>query len=218
MKPAPERKPAGESILPKKASEDDPRRWGDEPGYDHDAWLKEQRPRTGAEPSICSWLSGRGSGLPVVRGIDEDKEQFPSRGSSGEDFGLLRIGGDNHKAVRLIRAQPLGGLASLPGCPQDRDRRCQEFGFLAGPSGPSAAVSTTSTTWPGEMSWIEAGSAMRSGTAAVAGAVPVSRPVPGVGRPWGSAPFAGARQAASRRIRFWGERPAGTPSGRTSRV
>ncbi|MDP9903356.1 MULTISPECIES: hypothetical protein [Arthrobacter] len=44
VKPAPERKPAGESILPKKASEDDPRRWGDEPGYDHDAWLKEQRP------------------------------------------------------------------------------------------------------------------------------------------------------------------------------
>lgn len=44
VKPAPERKHAGESILPKKASEDDPRRWGDEPGYDHDAWLKEQRP------------------------------------------------------------------------------------------------------------------------------------------------------------------------------
>jgi hypothetical protein len=44
VKPAPERKPAQEGILPKKASEDDPRRWGDEPGYDHDAWLKEQRP------------------------------------------------------------------------------------------------------------------------------------------------------------------------------
>ncbi|WAH96160.1 hypothetical protein [Arthrobacter sp. MMS18-M83] len=44
MKPEPESKPAGEGILPKKASEDDPRRWGDEPGYDHDAWLKEQRP------------------------------------------------------------------------------------------------------------------------------------------------------------------------------
>lgn len=43
-KPAPKRKPAAEGILPKKASEDDPRRWGDEPGYDHDAWLKEQRP------------------------------------------------------------------------------------------------------------------------------------------------------------------------------
>jgi hypothetical protein len=43
-KPAAERKHAGESILPKKASEDDPRRWGDGPGYDHDAWLKEQRP------------------------------------------------------------------------------------------------------------------------------------------------------------------------------
>ncbi|MBB6405767.1 hypothetical protein [Arthrobacter sp. AZCC_0090] len=44
LKPAPEHKPVGEGILPKKASEDDPRRWGDEPGYDHDAWLKEQRP------------------------------------------------------------------------------------------------------------------------------------------------------------------------------
>lgn len=44
VKPAPEPKPAGEDILPKRASEDDPRRWGDEPGYDHDAWLKEQRP------------------------------------------------------------------------------------------------------------------------------------------------------------------------------
>jgi hypothetical protein len=44
VKPAPERKPAREGILPKKASEDDPRRWGDEPGYDHDAWLKEQKP------------------------------------------------------------------------------------------------------------------------------------------------------------------------------
>ncbi|GAA4028394.1 hypothetical protein GCM10023063_07390 [Arthrobacter methylotrophus] len=39
-----ERKPAAEGILPKKAAEDDPRRWGDDPGYDHDAWLKEQRP------------------------------------------------------------------------------------------------------------------------------------------------------------------------------
>lgn len=44
VKPAAERKQAGESILPQKASEDDPRRWGDEPGYDHDAWLREQRP------------------------------------------------------------------------------------------------------------------------------------------------------------------------------
>jgi len=32
-------------VLPNKAAEDDPRRWGDHPGsYDHDAWLKEQRP------------------------------------------------------------------------------------------------------------------------------------------------------------------------------
>jgi len=32
-------------LLPNKAAEDDPRRWGDQPGnYDHDAWLKEQRP------------------------------------------------------------------------------------------------------------------------------------------------------------------------------
>lgn len=32
-------------VLPNKAAEDDPRRWGDQPGsYDHDAWLKEQRP------------------------------------------------------------------------------------------------------------------------------------------------------------------------------
>lgn len=44
LKDGPEPKPAGEGILPKKASEDDPRQWGDEPGYDHDAWLKEQRP------------------------------------------------------------------------------------------------------------------------------------------------------------------------------
>jgi hypothetical protein len=32
------------AILPNKASEDDPRRWGDGPDDDHDAWLKEQRP------------------------------------------------------------------------------------------------------------------------------------------------------------------------------
>lgn len=44
LKHGAEPKPAGEGILPKKASEDDPRQWGDEPGYDHDAWLKEQRP------------------------------------------------------------------------------------------------------------------------------------------------------------------------------
>ncbi len=31
-------------ILPDKASEDDPRRWGDAPDGDHDAWLKEQKP------------------------------------------------------------------------------------------------------------------------------------------------------------------------------
>lgn len=31
-------------VLPKVASEDDPRSWGDRDGYDHDAWLKEQRP------------------------------------------------------------------------------------------------------------------------------------------------------------------------------
>jgi hypothetical protein len=34
--------PAG--VLPNKASEDDPRRWGDGPDDDHDAWLKEQKP------------------------------------------------------------------------------------------------------------------------------------------------------------------------------
>jgi hypothetical protein len=35
--------PAG--VLPNKAAEDDPRRWGDEPGgYDHDSWLQEQKP------------------------------------------------------------------------------------------------------------------------------------------------------------------------------
>jgi hypothetical protein len=33
-----------ESILPNKAAEDDPRRWGDHSGYDHDAWLQEQKP------------------------------------------------------------------------------------------------------------------------------------------------------------------------------
>lgn len=35
--------PAG--VLPNKAAEDDPRRWGDQPdSYDHDAWLQEQKP------------------------------------------------------------------------------------------------------------------------------------------------------------------------------
>ena len=33
------------AVLPNKAAEDDPRRWGDQPsGYDHDAWLQEQKP------------------------------------------------------------------------------------------------------------------------------------------------------------------------------
>lgn len=39
--------PAGvrpNGVLPNKAAEDDPRTWGDSAGYDHDAWLKEQRP------------------------------------------------------------------------------------------------------------------------------------------------------------------------------
>jgi hypothetical protein len=36
--------PGSEGILPKVASEDEPRSWGDGSGYDHDAWLKEQRP------------------------------------------------------------------------------------------------------------------------------------------------------------------------------
>jgi hypothetical protein len=31
-------------VVPNKASEDDPRRWGDVPDADHDAWLKEQKP------------------------------------------------------------------------------------------------------------------------------------------------------------------------------
>lgn len=44
LKPTSQGKATGQGILPKKASEDDPLRWGDEPGYDHDAWLKEQRP------------------------------------------------------------------------------------------------------------------------------------------------------------------------------
>ena len=40
---APVSVPAG--VLPNKAAEDDPRRWGDEPGgYDHDSWLQEQKP------------------------------------------------------------------------------------------------------------------------------------------------------------------------------
>jgi hypothetical protein len=40
---APVTVPAG--VLPNKAAEDDPRRWGDEPGgYDHDSWLQEQKP------------------------------------------------------------------------------------------------------------------------------------------------------------------------------
>ena len=34
-----------EGVLPNKAAEDDPRRWGDQPdNYDHDAWLQEQKP------------------------------------------------------------------------------------------------------------------------------------------------------------------------------
>jgi hypothetical protein len=37
-------KPAPQGILPTKAAEDDPRRWGDESGYDHEEWLKEQKP------------------------------------------------------------------------------------------------------------------------------------------------------------------------------
>jgi hypothetical protein len=35
---------AAPGILPNKASEDDPRRWGDGPDDDHDAWLREQKP------------------------------------------------------------------------------------------------------------------------------------------------------------------------------
>ncbi|MFF1382529.1 AAA family ATPase [Arthrobacter sp. NPDC058288] len=31
-------------VLPNKASEDDPKRWGDASDYDHDAWLQEQKP------------------------------------------------------------------------------------------------------------------------------------------------------------------------------
>jgi hypothetical protein len=37
-------KPSKEGLLPKVASEDEPRSWGDDGGYDHDSWLKEQRP------------------------------------------------------------------------------------------------------------------------------------------------------------------------------
>ncbi len=37
-------KTASNGILPTKAAEDDPRRWGDESGYDHEQWLKEQKP------------------------------------------------------------------------------------------------------------------------------------------------------------------------------
>jgi len=37
-------KPPKKGILPKVAAEDEPRSWGDDGGYDHDAWLKEQRP------------------------------------------------------------------------------------------------------------------------------------------------------------------------------
>jgi hypothetical protein len=35
---------AAEDLLPKTASEDDPRAWGDREDDDHDAWLKEQKP------------------------------------------------------------------------------------------------------------------------------------------------------------------------------
>jgi len=44
QKAATRRKPLADGILPKVASEDEPRNWGDDGGYDHDAWLKEQRP------------------------------------------------------------------------------------------------------------------------------------------------------------------------------
>lgn len=50
-KPAPPATPVkpvkrqGGGVVPKKASEDDPRTWGDsDSGNDHDAWLKEQKP------------------------------------------------------------------------------------------------------------------------------------------------------------------------------
>lgn len=48
--PAPKRRAAERAagpggVLPNKAAEDDPRRWGDQAGsYDHDAWLQEQKP------------------------------------------------------------------------------------------------------------------------------------------------------------------------------
>ncbi|MEE2521242.1 AAA family ATPase [Pseudarthrobacter sp. J75] len=32
------------SVIPNKAAEDDPRRWGDTSDHDHDAWLREQKP------------------------------------------------------------------------------------------------------------------------------------------------------------------------------
>lgn len=35
----------GAGVLPNKAAEDDPRRWGDQQNsYDHDSWLQEQKP------------------------------------------------------------------------------------------------------------------------------------------------------------------------------
>ena len=37
-------KTGSNGILPTKAAEDDPRRWGDDSGYDHEQWLKEQKP------------------------------------------------------------------------------------------------------------------------------------------------------------------------------
>ncbi|BCW49254.1 hypothetical protein StoSoilB13_15960 [Arthrobacter sp. StoSoilB13] len=40
----PAAKQASGGILPTKAAEDDPRRWGDEGNYDHEQWLKEQKP------------------------------------------------------------------------------------------------------------------------------------------------------------------------------
>jgi hypothetical protein len=36
--------PGTEGLLPNKAAEDDPKRWGDGPDDDHDAWLKENKP------------------------------------------------------------------------------------------------------------------------------------------------------------------------------
>ena len=84
--------------------------------------------------------------------------------------------------------------------------------------GPSPAVSTILTNWPGDTSWMDAGSAIRNGTAAVAGAVPVSSPGPTSWALVGICPFRnGDASCLPRTSAPVVSAPAGAPSGITAR-